>query len=322
MLIDDLTRQPQLLKKKQFNGYYGCKHKHHLSNQNDPELETRGIRGASTLLAMIENLPLKGVACDLLKFLCEILSCVPEVDPWIKDVSLPSELTRALRPLNRLCVFKVSELKTFLLYFSPIVFAPFMTEHHGNLRDLSYIVYALRSLYESDHHADLCGVLLDSACRNLSNKYTMRGFDSINFHLLRHLSWQFSTFGRLRTTSATQFESANHLLVRTLTGTVNTCRLLVQRYFRNKLLHQTPVERDHLQGFTSELFSKPFQGNDAYSMEDTPLLIQLKKDFHSARFFCCSQGDLHLNNTIYSRSQANSFVELQDGKVGEIHCFF
>ena len=88
---------------------------------------------------------LKGVACDLLNFLCETLSCVPEVDPWIKDVSLPSEFTRALRPLNRLSVFKASELKTFLLYFSPIVFAPFMTEHQGNLRDLSYMVYALRS---------------------------------------------------------------------------------------------------------------------------------------------------------------------------------
>ena len=145
------------------------KHTHHLSNPNDPELETRGIRGASTLFAMIENLPLsspvdtmhqalKGVACDLLKLLCETLSCVPEVDPWIKDVSIPSEFTCALRPLKRLVLFKVSDLKNFLLYFSPIVFAPFMTQHQWYLRDLSNIVYTLRSLYESDHHADLCGV--------------------------------------------------------------------------------------------------------------------------------------------------------------------
>ena len=106
MLIADLTCKTKLLKMKQFNGYYGCslcvmkgthktyvqsyshkeetvmrdpsKHTHHLSNQNDPELETRGIRGASALFAMIENLPLsspidtmhqalKSVACDLLK---------------------------------------------------------------------------------------------------------------------------------------------------------------------------------------------------------------------------------------------------------------
>ena len=168
MLIADLTCKPKLLKMKGLNGYYGCnlcvmkgthkayvhsyshkeksvmpdpsKHTHHLSNPNDPELETRGIRGASTLFAMIENLPLsspvdtmhqalKGVAFDLLKFLCETLSCVPEVDPWTKDVSIPSEFTCALCPLKRLNLFKVSELKNFLLYFSPIVFAPFMTQH-------------------------------------------------------------------------------------------------------------------------------------------------------------------------------------------------
>ena len=144
MLIADLTCSSQLLKIKQFNGYYKAnvhsyshkekivmrdpsKHTHHSSNLNDPELETRGIRWASTLFAMIENLPLSspidtmhqalnGVACDFLKILCETLSCVPEVDPWIKDVSLPSDFTRALRPCSRLSVFKASELKDFLLY--------------------------------------------------------------------------------------------------------------------------------------------------------------------------------------------------------------
>ena len=220
---------------------------------------------------------LKGVDCDLLKFLCATLSCVPEVDPWIKDVSLPSEFSCALRPLNRLSVFRASELTTFLLYFSLIVFAPFMTEHQGKLRDLCYIVYALRSFTESDRRADLCGVFFEAAFRNLSNKYAMRGFDSVDFHLLRHLSWQCKTFGPLWTTWATQLESTNHHLVRPLAGTVNTCRLLVQRYIRNKLLHQTPIERDPLQSFTSELLSKPFRGNDAYSMKKTPLLIELKK---------------------------------------------
>ena len=87
-------------------------------------------------------------------------------------------------------------------------------------------------------------------------------------------------------------------------------------------MHQTPIERDPLQSFTSELLSKPFRCNDAYSMKETTLLIELKKSFPSARFFCRSQGDLHLDSMSHSRSQANSFVELQDGKVGQVHCFF
>ena len=96
----------------------------------------------------------------------------------------------------------------------------------------------------------------------------------------------------------------------------------MHRYIRNKPLHQTPTERDPLQSFTSELLSKLFRGNDAYSMKETPLLIEWKKSFPSARFFCRSQGDLHLDSMSHSRSQANSFVELQDGKVGQVHCFF
>ena len=57
-------------------------------------------------------------------------------------------------------------------------------------------------------------------------------------------------------------------------------------------------------------------------MKETTLLIELKKSFPSARFFCRSHGDLHLDSMSHSRSQANSFVELQDGKVGQVHCFF
>ena len=48
----------------------------------------------------------------------------------------------------------------------------------------------------------------------------------------------------------------------------------------------------------------------------------VEKSFPSASFFCRSQGDLHLDSLSYSRSQANSFVELQDGKVNQVHCFF
>ena len=149
-----------------------------------------------------------------------------------------------------------------------------MTEHQGNLRHMSYIVNALRSLYKSDHHADLCSVLLKAACWNLSNKYPMRGFDSINFHLPRHLSWKCKTFGPFWTNSATQFESANHHMIRLLKGIVNTCWLLVISEINcciKLLLKAIPC--------TSELLSEAFRVNDAYSMKDTPLLIELKKKF-------------------------------------------
>ena len=75
----------------------------------------------------------------------------------------------------------------------------------------------------------------------VKKKFPLRKIDSINFHLLRHLSWQTEFFGPLWCTSASMFESANHHLVQPVTGTVNTCKLLAQRYVRNKKIWQAKL---------------------------------------------------------------------------------
>ena len=83
----------------------------------------------------------------------------------------------------------------------------------------------------------------------MSIRYPLKKFDSINFHLLRHLAWQCKFFGPLWTTSATMFESANNHLIKTLTGTVNTCSLIVKRYIRNRQFDSMEVKNDNLTGF-------------------------------------------------------------------------
>ena len=68
--------------------------------------------------------------------------------------------------------------------------------------------------------------------------------DSINFHLLRHLGWQGRNIGPLFVTSVAMFESANRLLLAPLTGTVNHCELLVQRFIRAKLVLKMGIENE------------------------------------------------------------------------------
>ena len=112
-------------------------------------------------------------------------------------------------------------------------------------------------MYESVSQASLCGHLLEAFCCNMSFRYPLKKIDSINYHLLRHLAWQCTTFGLLWNTSATMFENANNHLIRTLTGTVNTCSLIVSRYFRNRQIGSFETKEDNLTCFIEKLKNKP-----------------------------------------------------------------
>ena len=220
--------------------------------EKDPEVDTLGVKGRSKIFDIVPNLPLtcpidtmhqclKGVAHDVIKFFAEQLSSIEiaEIDNATEKVRLPSEFKRSIRSLRSLDHFKAKELKTFLLYFSPIVFRKFFESsvaHDTNIQNLDYLAFSLRSMYESVSQASLCGHILEAFCYNMSFRYPLKKYDSINYHFLRHLAWQCATFGPLWTTSATMFENANNHLIRTLTGTVNTCSLIVSRYIRNRQL--------------------------------------------------------------------------------------
>ena len=108
-------------------------------------------------------------------------------------------------------------------------------------------------MYEIDADAEFCGYLLEAFCYNMSIRYPLKKFDSINFHLLRHLAWQCKFFGPLWNTSATTFEKANNHLIRTLTGTVKKCSPIVKRYIRSRHFDSLEVKDDNLTGFLETL---------------------------------------------------------------------
>ena len=233
------------------------------------------------------------------------------IDSATKQVVLPSEFERSIRSLRSREHFKANELKTFLLYFAPIVFQTYpesSVAHQLNLQSLSYLVFSLRSMYESEAEAEFCGYLLEAFCYNMSLRYPLKKFDSINFHLLRHLAWQCKFFGPLWTTSATMFESANNHLIRTLTGTVNTCSLIVKRYIRNRHFDALEVKDDNLTGFLERLRGKQSSLKEEYSMRQNEVYKNFQSKFPGARLFCRYRGNFNLDSQFYTRSESNSFV--------------
>ena len=226
--------------------------------EKDPEVDTLGVKGRSKIFDIVPNLPLtcpietmhqcfKGVAYDVIKFITEQLSSneIAEIDNATIEVRLPNEFQRSIRSLSSLEHFKVNELKIFLLYFSTLVFRKFSENsvaHEINIQNLDYLAFSL----ESVSNASICGHHLEAFCYNMSYRYPLKKFDSINFFLVSHLAWQCTTFGSLWTTSATMFENANNHLIRTLIGTVNTCSLIVSRYIRNRQLGSFETKKDNL----------------------------------------------------------------------------
>ena len=152
-----------------------------------------------------------------------------------------------IRSVNFRVYFKAIELKVFLLYLAPIVLNILKESEfsQSNKQDLFHLVFALKFLYETNADADLCYDLLENLYK-FERKKSPEIFRVNQFHLLRHLAWQAKTFGPLWVTSAMAFESANHHLIRPVTGTLNTCKLLAQRYIRNKELENAIVENDCL----------------------------------------------------------------------------
>ena len=134
---------------------------------------------------------LKGVAYDVIKFFAEQLSSteIAQIDNATSKVLLPNRFKRSIRSLRSLVHFKANELKTFLLYFSPLVFRKFSENsvaHETTVQNLDYLAFSLRSMYESVSHASVCGNLLEAFYYNMSFRYPLKKFDFFteNNHLV------------------------------------------------------------------------------------------------------------------------------------------
>ena len=192
-----------------------------------------------------------GVGRDLISFLYDSITTDRKsaLNKSLQKVCLPKEFKRSVRSLELLKNFKANELKCHLFYILPVGLPPFIggEEKLSDQEEFRKIVFCLRCMYESSAHDKLFAKIIKTFCVSISEK--SQRFESINFHLLPHLQWQIKNVGPLFRTSAAMFESANHLLISPLTGTLNKCQLMTERFLWFKLISMFAKEDDRFSQF-------------------------------------------------------------------------
>ena len=308
-----------------------------VGRKGDSEKRTQGVKGRSAILSIIPNQPLSspidpmhqlflGVGKDLITFFYDQMRAEhkSQLNETLSRISLPKELKNTVRPLDSISSFKAKEVKTVLLYLSPLLLAPYFfgEDKLSNKNDLCKLVFAVRELYESSKNTEIADKLLSEFCVSMNEK--TEKMDSINFHLLRHLGWQVKNIGPLFVTSAAMFESANRLLIAPLTGTVNHCQLIVQRFIRAKLIQKMEIENDCLSAMMVK-FGAPKEFDDSYSIAETTEIKDFRVKYPDYRVFCRDRGEFFLSSVAYGRgSSADRFVAIMQERilVGEILFFF
>ena len=302
----------------------------------DCEKRKQGVKGRSVLLSVIRNQPLSspvdpihqlflGVGKDLLSFFYEQMKSEheSELNKVLSDLILPIGLKNTVRSLDLLSTFKPKEVKTVLLYLSSIFLSPYLLGEDKNSKrqDLNKLVFALRTILDCSENSKKTNKLLCEFYVSMHEK--MNKMVSIKFHLLRHLSWQARNIGPLFVTSAAMFESANRLLLAPLTGTVNHCELLVQRFIRAKLVLKMGSKHDCLSSLLENFRESKF--DDSYSLSETEAVQNFRENYPECRVFCRDRENLNLSSDAYGRgSSADCFVATHRENLvfGEIFFFF
>ena len=112
--------------------------------------------------------------------------------------------------------------------------------------------YGIRLLPTDSRHSTKVGSLLAKFLLKTNEQCNEMCF-TINVHYMTLLRRQVENYGPIWCTSAFMFESANNLLSKPLTGTVNRLELIIERYVRRKSLLSTKLKNDNLLDFSQWL---------------------------------------------------------------------
>ena len=142
-----------------------------------------------------------------------------EIDEDIKKIHLPDRVARAPRSISDyLKFFKASELRSFLLFYGPVVMKLYLPspyyEHFFLLSEAIHILLLEEITSEQLKHAER---LLTNFCANIEKLYGT-WYELANIHLLLHLVESVRQLGPLWTHSCFHFEDCNGFLLKLIHG--------------------------------------------------------------------------------------------------------
>ena len=153
---------------------------------------------------------------------------VKEVDEKLSKIKPPNDITRCPRKIEtERQYWKASELRSFLLFYGPIVLRSVLPEeYYRHFIFLSEAIFVLLGDSISFEELDHAEKLLQHFCLMFSALYSA-GKETINIHSLLHLADDVRNLGPLWTHSCFPFESYNGNLLKLFHGTQNVALQIV-----------------------------------------------------------------------------------------------
>ena len=158
---------------------------------------------------------------------------------------------------------------------------------------------AIRLLLTDTKHTEKAGKYIERFLNMTASQYDEYCF-TINVHFLSHLCWQVRNFGPLWSTPAFMFESANNMLSKPFTGTVNHLDFIIERYIRRKKLLLSELINDDLFDFAESLGCSTKLFAERKVIEETALPIRFDSRDPSL-FSTMSLRTLNLDSLTYSK---------------------
>ena len=142
-----------------------------------------------------------------------------ELNARINKLKPPLFIKRAPRPISELKYWKASELKSFLLYYGPVILCDILTDaYYSHFLLLSEAIYILLKDSISQSDVEYAENLLEEFVIIFPGLYESR-YLTLNFHLLLHLPENVRQLGPIWGYSCFPYEDANGFLMKLVKGT-------------------------------------------------------------------------------------------------------
>lgn len=144
---------------------------------------------------------------------------LPVVDERLENIKPPLNIKRKPRYLNDLKYWKASELRSWLLFYAPVILLGILPkEHYEHFLLFSNAIFLLLKNSISDSDITRAENFLEHFVSRFPDLYEDRCM-TLNLHLLLHLPANVRNLGPLWAYSCFPFEDANGYLLKLVKGT-------------------------------------------------------------------------------------------------------
>ena len=345
-LICDMPAMASLCQVQQFNGYYGCPYcyirgyhenrrmlysvtKSYCLRQNEQYEENakNGKFGVKDISPFHEFFPIPwsvpidsmhqvflGVAKILtIALITKLKSMKDSFDNKLDKCMVPYESIHKPKSVKELKLWKASDYKIFFFHLGPILLNnSYFCGDRLFVENFMRLSLAIRLLSEFNVPEELVNYAekqIEIFFRNFLTLFSVES-QSFNFHAVRHLPEQVKMLGPLWLHSAFSYESANHMLIRTVKGSIKQPDKIVYNFLTSQFCEQNSSD---CKTINTELYTK---------LSAECLHFATVNDLNSFRGRHFKNFLFTSESFTYKKSNlSNSFAQLSSGEFVKIEFF-